>query len=108
MVTFIFAMLLARSRAELRSFALVRLRLCTSEVFPQLLPQAKSSKKGVGIVAGAGTRGQLFQLLDVASTKDHFVRFEGSSKALHHVRNITPPFLLAMLLQASNSDVILK
>src|SRR4029450_13215017 len=72
------------------------------------LPQAKSSKKCVGIVACAATCRRLFKLPDVASAEHHVVGFGGSNQALHDIGDITPPSFLAMLLQSANPNVILK
>src|SRR5207253_2136218 len=74
----------------------------------RFFPKAKSPNECVGVVDRAATRRQLFQLLDVASTEDDFVRFDRSNQALHDIGHITSPFLLAVLFQSSNPDVIFK
>jgi hypothetical protein len=62
-----------------------------------LLPYAKPSEEGIGIVAQPATLGQLFQFLDVASPQNYVVGFEGGDQAGHHVRYMAPPFLFPML-----------
>src|SRR5882672_8063780 len=96
--------------ADLRSFAPIRTPLCTSEILLSAgsLPQAKSSSKCIGVIAGATTRRQLFQFFHVASAKHHVVRFDGSNEALHHVSDITSPFFLPVFFEAANSNVVLK
>src|SRR6266540_2907766 len=72
------------------------------------LPHANSSQKCIGVVADTATRRQLFQFLHVAAAKHYFVRFDGSNQALHHVSDITPPFFLPMLLEATNPNIVLE
>src|SRR4030095_11103593 len=72
------------------------------------LPQAKSSKKCVGIVACAATCRRLFKLPDVVYAEHHGVGFEGNNPALDDVSDNTPQSFLAMLLQSANPNVILK
>ena len=72
-----------------------------------LLPQPKPSEERIGVVAGPATGRELFQFLHVASAQNDVVGFEGGDQAAHHVRDIAPPFLLALLLQSPNAHVIL-
>ena len=51
----------------------------------RFLPQAKSSHEGIGVVARSAPWRELFQLLDVASSQNHVLRFQSSNKAGYHV-----------------------
>src|SRR5208282_2739066 len=71
-------------------------------------PQANSSKKRVVVVAGATTRRELFQFLNVASAQHHFARFDGCNQTFHDIGHMMPPFFLAIFLQSPNPDVVFK
>src|ERR1035437_9140205 len=49
----------------------------TRKMFNPVSPQAKTPQKGVGVVACPATRGQIFQLLGVASAQHDVVGLEG-------------------------------
>jgi hypothetical protein len=74
---------------------LVRLR---EDSITSLIPQAKPSEDGIGIVTSPATRWQLFQFFDVASSQNYVVGLEGCDQAGNYVRDMPAPFLLAPFL----------
>src|SRR5438105_11000247 len=46
--------------------------------------------------------------MNIASTQHHIVRSEGSNQLLNDVSDKASPFFLAVLLQATDADVVLK
>ena len=46
--------------------------------------------------------------MNIASTQHHIVRSEGSNQLLNDVSDKSSPFFLAVLLQATDADVVLK
>ena len=73
----------------------------------RLLPEAKSAKERVGVVARPAACGQFFELFDVASAENHVVRLKRGDKPLDDIRDELPPFLSAIFLQPAKSHVIL-
>ena len=78
--------------------------LGTNKVLP---PEPKSSQKCIGIATGTAMRRKLFQFLYIPAAENYFVGFERGDQEFYHIRNVTPPLFLAMLLQSSKPDVIL-
>ena len=79
-----------------------------SDSGPCFLPEAESTHKGVVIVTGTTTWGQLFQVLYVTSSEHDIIRFECGNKTLHDIGNKTPPFPFPVLLQSPDTDVVLE
>src|SRR5215510_1492535 len=72
------------------------------------LPETKPAEKCIIVVAGARAFRQFFEFLDIASSKNDIVRFEGGDQAGHSLNNFAAPFLGAVLFQCAHSDIILK
>src|SRR5579871_6790043 len=81
--------------------------LVTSRIV-SLLPQAESAQESIGVVPGAATRRQLSKFANVASSKHHVLRLQSGDQALYCVSNKTPPLLLTVFFQTSNSQIILE
>jgi hypothetical protein len=57
------------------------------------LPKAVTPKERIRVVAKPGTWRQLFQFLDVASSKDDIVGLECSNQTSHNVSHVAAPLL---------------
>jgi hypothetical protein len=62
-----------------------------------VLPEPESSDERIRVVTHAGTRRQLFQFLDVSSSKNDIVGLERSNQASYNIRHIAAPLLRAVL-----------
>ena len=49
----------------------------------------------------------MFQFLDIASSQNHIVWFEGSYQACRHIRHIAPPLFLASFFECCAAHVVL-
>src|SRR5271166_5987220 len=70
-------------------------------------PQPKSAAEGICVVACATVRRQCVELPDVASPNHGFVGLERGDESRNYVRNMTPPFLLAVAFQSGAADIVL-
>src|ERR1700694_590313 len=72
-----------------------------------VFPETKSADERIGFVAFAATRRGLLQLVDVAASDHDVLWLEGGDQACDHVRDMSPPFLLAVPLQSATADIVL-
>src|SRR5580698_2124950 len=72
-----------------------------------IVPQSKSSAERISVVTGAAVWRHFFQFLDVASSKNDVVGFEGGNQARHDSRHIPTPLLLPVLFERQEAHVAL-
>ena len=70
-----------------------------------VFPEAESSDKGIGVIAGAAAWRQFLELFHVASAQNHVFGFERGRQIGDNLRDIALPLSLSGALQASLSDV---
>jgi len=61
----------------------------------------------VGVAARPTARRELLELLDIASSEHHIIRFQGGYQPRDYLSYEPPPLFLAVLLQAAFTDVVL-
>jgi hypothetical protein len=70
------------------------------------LPDAKSADKDIGVIARAATWREILQFLDVSSPENDVVRLESGDQQGNHVRDMSPPPLLAEPIEPAFADVV--
>src|SRR5262245_37578515 len=71
-------------------------------------PHTDAAEKCVRVVPRTAIGRQPLQFVDVATSQDNILRFKRDRKTLDNVEYIVPPFLHAVFIERSNSDVVFE